>query len=179
MAWTAPMTFTDGTPLTAAQLNTHLRDNLIETAPAKASREGGYFVTTGPNSITERLAVSAIVPNLDNTSSTSYDDLDITGGPTVTTRTGSKAFVIISGLMRIQGTSTTAVTRMSYEVSGDSSIAPADTISIRNSGASAIGPSFAHVVSNLTPGTNTFTAKYRVSSGTGDFSTRRITVFPL
>ena len=178
MAWTAPMTFTDGVPLTAAQLNTHLRDNLVETAPAKATTEGGYFVSTGPNSITERLTVSAIVPNLDTTSSTSFTDLDATDGPTVSVRTGSKAFVIISGLMRVNNT-TTAVSRMSYEVSGASSISAADNFSIRNTGAAAIMPSFAHVVENLTPGNNTFTAKYRVSSSTGEFSTRRITVFPL
>ena len=178
MAWTAPMTFTDGSPLTAAQLNTHLRDNLAETAPAKATTEGGYFTSTGPNSITERLTVSAIVPNLDTTTSTSYTDLAATYGPEVTARTGSKAFVIISGLMRVdQGT--TQVSRMSYEVSGASSIQAGDQYSIRNSGGAAIMPSFCHVVENLTPGNNTFTAKYRVSSSTGEFSTRRITVFPL
>jgi hypothetical protein len=32
---------------------------------------------------------------------------------------------------------------------------------------------------DLTPGSNTFTAKYRVASGTGTFLSRRIVVFPL
>ena len=37
MAWTAPMTAVSGSVLTAAQWNTNVRDNLLETAPANCS----------------------------------------------------------------------------------------------------------------------------------------------
>lgn len=51
------MTFVSNAVLTAAQLNTHLRDNLLETAPAKATAPGRFIVSTGLNSISEhRLA---------------------------------------------------------------------------------------------------------------------------
>ncbi len=49
MAWTAPITFTSGSVLTAAQLNTYLRDNLNETAPAKFTAAGQLFVSTAAN----------------------------------------------------------------------------------------------------------------------------------
>lgn len=37
--------------VTAALLNTHLRDNLLETAPAKASAQGDIFYATAANAI--------------------------------------------------------------------------------------------------------------------------------
>lgn len=37
MAWTAPMTASANGTLTAAQFNTHVRDNLLETETAKAT----------------------------------------------------------------------------------------------------------------------------------------------
>ena len=56
MAWTAPMTAVANAVFTAAQFNTHVRDNLLETAPAKATTTGGYFVATGTNTIVQRVA---------------------------------------------------------------------------------------------------------------------------
>lgn len=37
--------------LTASNLNTHVRDNLLETAPAKVTTAGDVVVATGPNAI--------------------------------------------------------------------------------------------------------------------------------
>ena len=59
MAWSAPMTAVANTVFTAAQFNQHVRDNLNETAPAKATASGGYFVATGVNAIAQRFADSA------------------------------------------------------------------------------------------------------------------------
>lgn len=48
------MTAVASTAFTAAQFNTHVRDNLNETAPAKATTSGRLIVTAGPNSIAEQ-----------------------------------------------------------------------------------------------------------------------------
>lgn len=51
MAWTAPKTWTNAV-LTAAELNTHVRDNLNETAPGKVTTAGDIVYATGANTIT-------------------------------------------------------------------------------------------------------------------------------
>ena len=51
MAWTAPRTWVVGEVLTAALLNTHLRDNMLETAPAKAATAGDVFYADDANSL--------------------------------------------------------------------------------------------------------------------------------
>ena len=51
MAWTAPLTWTTGQIVTAANLNQQIRDNLLETASAKAAAAGDVFVATGANAI--------------------------------------------------------------------------------------------------------------------------------
>ncbi len=50
MAWTTPKTYT-GVPLTSAEMNTYQRDNLLETAPAKATAADELFESTGANAI--------------------------------------------------------------------------------------------------------------------------------
>jgi len=58
MAWTAPRTWVASETLTAALLNTHLRDNLNETAVAKVTTKGDIAIATGANALT-RLAVGS------------------------------------------------------------------------------------------------------------------------
>ena len=58
MAWTAPRTWVAAETLTAALLNTHVRDNLLESAPAKVTTKGDLVVATAANSLT-RLAVGS------------------------------------------------------------------------------------------------------------------------
>ena len=94
MAWTAPMTAVDGAIFTASQFNANIRDNFLETAPAKATTEGGYFTVNGLNSIVQRLPGSANIDALQTTLSTTFTDL-ATVGPTVTVNTGTRALVVI------------------------------------------------------------------------------------
>lgn len=70
---------------------------------------------------------------------------------------------------------------MAYEVSGATSIAAADNRGMGVYGVAGAGVTASGVAlhTDLTPGSNVFTAKYRVSSGTGTFLSRRIVVFPL
>lgn len=177
MAWTAPMTFVDGVPLTASQLNTHLRDNMLESATAKASIAGGYFVSTGPNEIVERISRYQLINASDTSSSTSFDDLDSSSGPRVTVTTGSAALVIVGCTLSASSGANTQ-TRMGYEVSGASSFTAEDSRALRNTGTSAFTGSFVEYRTDLTPGVNTFTAKYRVNANTGTFAQRRVIVFP-
>jgi hypothetical protein len=162
---------------TAAQFNTFVRDNLNETAPAKATTNGGYFVATALNEIAERVGNRETIADQETTTSTSFDDLATTG-PTVTVTTGSLALVIFGCEQSNDGTGST---RTSVDVSGASSIAAADIRALTLGGVDAdaiLQASHAVFYDDLTPGSNTFQMKYRVSSGTGTFRRRRLIVLP-
>lgn len=182
MAWTAPMTAVANSVFTAAQFNQFVRDNLNETAPAKASAGGGYFATTGVNSIAERFPNSSLDLNSGDTTSTTFTDLNAPAaiGPAVTVTTGTSAIVIVHGTIVNSGAGSS---RMGYDISGATSVAAADNRGIGIFGVAGVslvaGTMALHLAGALTAGSNTFTAKYRVSSGTGSFSARRIAVLPL
>jgi hypothetical protein len=177
MAWTAPITFVSNTVLTASQLNTYLRDNMLETLPARATTPGGFFVVHGKNQIAEQLPVSAFVPTDESTSETAYTDL-ATGGPAVTVNTGTAALVMLN--THCQQSNSTAAW-MSYEVGGATSSDAQDNraVMLQNSSPQRSGMAILH--EELTPGSNTFTAKYRMTgtTGTASFQSRRIAVLPL
>lgn len=52
MAWTTPRTWVTGETVTAALLNTHLRDNFNKTAPAVVGAIGDLVIGSGLNSVT-------------------------------------------------------------------------------------------------------------------------------
>lgn len=176
MAWTAPMTAVANSVYTAAQFNQFVRDNLNETAPAKAVNSGSYFAVSGTNQISERTADTASVSTSETTTSTSYAALT-TAGPAVTVTTGPRAMVFVHGDVSNSGTGSA---RMSYAVSGATAIAASDIKGISHAGVASVGvlASSAVLETALTPGSNTFTAQYRVSASTGTFGNRRITVLP-
>lgn len=183
MSWTAPMTAVANSTFTAAQFNTHVRDNLNETAPAKATAAGSHFVATGVNSIAERRTDGGTDLNSGTTTATAFTDLDAPAavGPSVTLETGPSALVVVQCQLSNSGAGSA---RMAYSVSGATTIAAADARGIGIFGSAGITLLAAGVALHfgglaLTPGSNTFTAKYRVSSGTGTFTQRRIAVFPL
>lgn len=183
MAWSAPMTAISNSVFTAAQFNQFVRDNLNETAPAKATTSGSHFVATGVNEIAERRSDGALDLGSGETTSTSFTDLDAPAavGPSATATTGAGAIVVVHCQLSNSGAGSS---RMGYETSGATSLAAADNRGIGLFGSSAVtmaaGTTVLHIGGTaLTPGVNTFTAKYRVSSGTGTFSARRILVFPL
>ena len=53
MAWTAPQTWTLGQVVQPSDMNTQVRDNLSETAAAKAATSGYLFRVTGANELEE------------------------------------------------------------------------------------------------------------------------------
>lgn len=178
MTWTAPMTAVAGAVYTASQWNTMIRDNLNETAVARAQNVSGYSVVSGYNRLVQRVSGVASSDVAETTDSTTYADLESDPGPSLTLLTGSHVLVNIFGSGRTTGGTASWV---AFEVSGASSMEAADTYAVQLHVTTAdqwrAGATFG--LDNLTPGLNTFTMKYRVStSGTGTFSSRKISVIP-
>src|SRR5690606_30245091 len=155
MAWSAPMTAVANSTFTASQFNQYVRDNLNETSPAKATAASGYFVGDGVNSITERFAVTDLELDEGETDATDYGNLDSPAnvGPTVTLETGPSALIIVRCSAENSGTGSA---RMAYEVSGATSLSPADNRSVGFFGAAGgnINASDVSLWTALTPGTN-------------------------
>lgn len=179
MAWTAPITATTNATFTSAQFNSSVRDNLLETAPAKATTAGSYFVTTGANAIAERISAYNEVITSETTTSTSYTALATAQAVTVTT--GTQAIVIISAQMAHNTAAAIAFTTV--VVSGATTIAATDDNSINFQ--QAVGLVNQDVVASraklytLTPGSNTFTLQFKGNAGTSTFSRRSLLVLPL
>ncbi len=179
MAWTVPMTWVANNALTAAQLNTHLRDNLLECTTAKATQASQIFVGQSRYRIAARTPTVASVSTAETCTTGDWVDL-ATPGPSVTVVTGTKALIWYSALM--SNTGTASGNNITFEISGDTEREPQYSTSIRFDGITAGDPmsySGFDMLTTLTPGTNTFTLKYRRGSGTATFSTRQIAVWPL
>lgn len=175
MAWTAPMTAADSTAFTAAQFNTHVRDNLLETMPAKALTVGDYFVSNGTNSITTRKPYTATVATSQSIGpSGSYGDL-ATAGPTLSSITlGKAAFIFVSAEV---SNNANFFSLMGFDISGGLTLAAADSNAYGAQGTATT--KFGHVFRIIPPSsplTVTVTAKYRAVSDTGTFSNRTITL---
>ena len=178
MAWTSPITFVANTPLTAQQLNENLRDNFMVSEVAIASEPQGLIFATDLNTLVERVGSSDIIDTSETTTSTSYVDLD-TVGPTVTVTTGTRALLLFS--CQFQSDTTGCTMLMSIDISGNTTIAAADTGALQLDGIledKTNRMSLCNFVDELTPGENTFTAKYRTSGPNGTFSDRNLTVIP-
>jgi hypothetical protein len=169
----------------ASEWNIQVRDNLQETAPAKALVPGGIFVTEGANTIVERQPKQQDLFLGEFTTSTSYTDLT-TLGPRVTVDCGPAAFVILYA--RITNETAGSVSLMSFEVVGAFTftvyVAASDLRAIEytpNVAVHTLHASAVFLVSGFSPQIErkVFTAKYRVTGGTGDFNWRRIAVIPL
>lgn len=181
MAWTAPMTFAPNSVLTAAQMNTHVRDNLLELAPAKASQTGSLFMGDGPNRIAQRIPKSFRVDTSESVKNTEYRNLR-TAGPKVTVTTGTKALVFIASFISCAAADQAGF--MSYEISGATYREPSDTTALVNEGIHAgKGQRWCqcYLEDDLKPGVNTFTAKYKSSKedSNATFFYRFISVVPL
>lgn len=179
MAWTSPMTATSGAVLTAAQWNANVRDNLNETAVAKATTAGGLFVATGANALAERFMGGNTVLTSQSTTSTSYTDL-ATAGPSATVTTGTTATVL--WFVKMDNTTNGSVSKCSVAVSGATTTAASDNYAAWCEHDSSNLDSLTFMGMNrftaLTAGSNTFTMKYAVGANTGNFSNRQILVFP-
>lgn len=157
MAWSTPVVHSVGDILTASDWNISSNDLTFLAG-----------------------AAGATVATSQTTTSTSYTNL-ATVGPAVTVTTGANAIVILT----CQAGNTTAAggVLMAYAISGATTLAAADATALS---AQPVGVASANMQlsavefqTGLTAGSNTFTAKYRVASGTGTFLNRSIIVIPL
>lgn len=179
MAWTAPMTAVSGTIWTSAQFNAHVRDNLLETMPGKATAANQIFVSNGLNAIAARTPSTATVATSQTTSSTSYTDLS-TVGPEVTVTTGTSALVWFGA--RMSHSSGLGETAMSVAVSSATTIAANDDWRAFQSGVTANNTNrfmVPHLFTGLNAGSNVFTVKYKTSGATATFQDRDLVVIPL
>ena len=65
MAWTAPRTWVTAEIVTAGNMNTHVRDNFLETGPAKVTTAGDIVYAIGANAFA-RLGLGAFAANTQN-----------------------------------------------------------------------------------------------------------------
>lgn len=75
MAWSSPRTWTTGELVTAAIMNTHVRDNFNQTAPALVTTKGDLVIATAANALA-RFPVSAnndSYPVADSAASTGWN----------------------------------------------------------------------------------------------------------
>jgi hypothetical protein len=179
MAWSTPLTAVSNAALTAAQWNASVRDNLLETAPAKFTTTGQLFVSTGANAGAVRSTGGATVATSETTASTTYADL-ATVGPAVTVTTGARAAVFVTA--SVANSTIGANTFAAYDVTGATTIGANDAraINLQPAAANQAGRFGAALFeTGLTPGSNTFTMRYKVGSGTGTYLNRTIVVIPL
>ncbi|MER5252889.1 hypothetical protein [Streptomyces sp. NPDC002855] len=182
MTWTAPMTAVSGELLTAAEYNKHVRDNLMETAPARALEPGGIWQSSAANQLKERYVASELVTASDtfNGVRKTYFELK-NAGPRVTVTTGTSALVWISCEMgaALAGAQCSA----SFEVSGKTRQVATDEWRITYDAHAANGSTRTSIMRRipLTAGSNTFRMKYRTGdlAGVHTWSNREIVVIPL
>ncbi len=127
----------------------------------------------------DRTPVADEVAAGETTASTTFADLT-TAGPAVTLVTGTTARITVSA--NISNNTAGAFAVMGYAVSGASALAGDDAKALvyQSPGVnSEMQASWSTIRSDLTPGTNTFTAKYRATSGTLRAARRNIEVTPL
>jgi 3-deoxy-D-arabino-heptulosonate 7-phosphate (DAHP) synthase len=176
MAWTAPITAVTGSVFPSAVYNQVVRDNLLQTMPALTTTTGSFFATVGTNQIAERIPQAAYIGGVSTTTSTSYTDLASGPGPAVTCQTGTMAAVFIY-CNQYNSTATNACW-MSFDVSGATTQAVTDNFAVQLQLQAGQHAGAGFLLDNLTPGLNTFTARFRVSAGTGQFSSRRLAIWP-
>ena len=108
------------------------------------------------------------------TTSTSFTST-LTGGTTtsVTLVTGTSALISLGASLSNNGSN---YTTMSVAVSGASTVAAGDLLSISFFGTAGQGLGRSVILTGLTGGSNTFTLQHKVTAGTGTFLFRNIVV---
>ena len=182
MVYNAPFTAISGNVLTAAQWNSNVRDNILETVAAKTSAAGQYPVGTGTNAIAMRsVSSSSIATQQSTTNMTTYGDL-ATVGPTVTVTTGTSALVYVT--CQTADTSLGRADFVDFAVSGATTRAATNDTALRFEQDTNEFQRYTAVthLTSLNAGANTFTMKYQVASAstsTANFMLRHLVVYPL
>lgn len=160
------MTFLAGQKLRAADLQA-LQDSLLATDAKFAALLTLY-------------ANTASVATNQTTTSSAYTDLGTVGPAVTLTSVGTRAFILWSN----HGSNDTANAGhiSTYAISGDTTLAAGDTNGIlwhEHAKAGGSDESSQWALVTITPGSNTYTMKYKRAGGAGtaSFERRRIMVF--
>jgi hypothetical protein len=179
MTWQPLPVFVAGTPPTSDQLNA-LSTDLGETAPAKATAAGQFFVSTGPNALAARTPVAKYVVASEATGSFTMTDLT-TPGPACTVTSGAQALMLMNA--NLFGDRAGQTAQVGIAITGATTSPPTTTYLSATSAAQNYQVTAAGVrmAVGLTPGVNTFTMKYCQSgnaAGAVAFDHRFLTVLP-
>ena len=141
--------------------------------PSKVLVLGGELEDRRPN--------GNAIDTSQTTTSTSYTNLT-TVGPQVTVEIGPRGTAIVMLTAQAMTNSNGVECFMGFDVSGATTVSANDdqalTSATRNSGDTPKS-SATFWVSGLNAGSNTFTARYRTTSGTATFADRNIVVIPV
>ena len=202
MAWTAPRTWVTGETVTAALMNAHIRDNLLETSAATVTTAGDMVFADAANSMGSRLAIGAATTHLVSDGSapvwrgiatavdtgtgdsveTSYTSLKtgtwaFTNEIEVTVTTGTVARVDYKALL--SNSAAGSLTILAFSVSGATTVAAGDGNAIQYESSAANDRAMFggyDLLTGLTAGSNVFTLEGRVSGGTGTIAAPDIAV---
>lgn len=117
----------------------------------------------------------AAVATEQTTTSTTYADL-ATVGPSVSVTLSTPRTVLVFVKAVVFQVSTTDDVFMGFAASGATTLAADDTRAMRHNGSGTAEAYSSVAVVSCNAGTTTFTAKYRVQGGTGDYAGRVIAV---
>ena len=117
MAWTSPKTWASGYVVLAADLNTHLRDNLNMTAPAVMSAQGDIVIASGANTpirLAKSTTSTQYLANTGTSNAPAWNEVALATGvsgtlPVGNGGTGATTFTA-NGILVGNGTSAVAVT---------------------------------------------------------------------
>ena len=143
MAWTTPRTWASGYVVLAADLNTHLRDNLNVTAPAVMSSQGDVLFASGSNT-PARLAKSTTstqyLANTGTNNNPAWNEVALDTG--------------VSGTLPVAngGTGTTSLADKAVLITQDSGTDTVAASAMTTSGQLLIGGSSGPAVATLTEG---------------------------
>ena len=123
---------------------------------------------------------AATVATAQTTASTTYADLT-TAGPSVTVTVGANGLALVGFHSQMSNNTAGAYCLVSVDVSGANTSAATDTRASGDNGGTQdfFGYGNTHLFTGLSAGSTTFKLKYRVSSGTGTFTSRHIWALPL
>jgi hypothetical protein len=165
MAWSAPMTAVTGNVHTAAQFNQYWRDNLLASEVAVASTAGRLLVASAANTLVERTPTVGFEGSFTQITNTVYATI---GSLSVVATTGQWALVSIGAAM--SNDTAGLGTRVSYDISGATTVAASDTYSVYSeSGQAGDGfqASWVTIHYPLTPGLQLFSLSARTTAGGG------------
>jgi len=144
MAWTTPKTWASGYVVLAADLNTHLRDNLNVTAPAVLTTAGDILYASGANT-PARLAKSTTstqyLANTGTSNAPAWNEVALDTGVSAT-------LPVANG-----GTNATALTDKAVLITQDSGTDTVAAVAMDANGELLIGGTSGPAVATLTAGT--------------------------